>query len=271
MKKSGRSPKTDLRAQCLRKVYYDKMNAQSVISILSKKYNFDAGEALTFINEYKVSDDAGSITSISTVQRAENALNKTKAEIEDLKSKITSKKGKMLEKANEKLAKLELKALEQSKKVDEKLAKEKPAKEKPAKEKPAKEKPAKEKPAKEKRISRMTPTLTKSLTEVFDNKKKEFTKDIGSGFAKIVNEMSKEDFEAKPLADHMRDYADTFPSKETLMEPDAVEDEDMTEVEFNGVKYVVGDISKRVYEADETNGYKHVGFIGIGKFVDMKI
>ena len=246
MKKSGRSPKTDLRAQCLRKVYYDKMNAQSVISILSKKYNFDAGEALTFINEYKVSDDAGSITSISTVQRAENALNKTKAEIEDLKSKITSKKGKMLEKANEKLAKLELKALEQSKKVDEKLAK-------------------------EKRISRMTPTLTKSLTEVFYNKKKEFTKDIGSGFAKIVNEMSKEDFEAKPLADHMRDYADTFPSKETLMEPDAVEDEDMTEVEFNGVKYVVGDISKRVYEADETNGYKHVGFIGIGKFVDMKI
>ena len=246
MKKSGRSPKTDLRAQCLRKVYYDKMNAQSVISILSKKYNFDAGEALTFINEYKVSDDAGSITSISTVQRAENALNKTKAEIEDLKSKITSKKGKMLEKANEKLAKLELKALEQSKKVDEKLAK-------------------------EKRISRMTPTLTKSLTEVFDNKKKEFTKDIGSGFAKIVNEMSKEDFEAKTLADHMRDYADTFPSKETLMEPDAVEDEDMTEVEFNGVKYVVGDISKRVYEADEINGAKHVGFIGIGKFVDMKI
>ena len=232
-------------------MYYDKMNAQSVISILSKKYNFDAGEALTFINEYKVSDDAGSITSISTVQRAENALNKTKSEIEDLKSKITSKKGKMLEKANERLAKLELKALEQSKKVDEKLAK--------------------EKPAKEKRISRMTPTLTKSLTEVFDNKKKEFTKDIGSGFANIVNEMSKEDFEAKPLADHMRDYADTFPSKETRMEPDAVEDEDMTEVEFNGVKYVVGDISKRVYEADEINGDKHVGFIGIGKFVDMKI
>ena len=135
----------------------------------------------------------------------------------------------------------------------------------------------------EKRIKRMSPTLTKQLTTVFQDAKKEFAKEKGAEFAKYVNELSKEAFEAKNLSDHMRDFAgvgavpETKPKaepkktvkKETPV-PEAVPDEDMTEVTFKGVKYVVGDISKRVYEANE-DGDKFVGLLGLGKFKTMQL
>jgi len=150
------------------------------------------------------------------------------------------------------------------------------------------------KPAKsdteDKRIKRMTPTLSKQLTTVFQDSKKEFKKENGVEFAKYVNDLSKDAFEAKNLSDHMRDFAgvgavvvaETKPvetkkaepkkvaKKETPV-PEAVPDEDMTEVTFKGVKYVVGDISKRVYEADEENGDKYVGLLGLGKFKTMQL
>lgn len=120
----------------------------------------------------------------------------------------------------------------------------------------------------EKRIKRMSPTLTKQLTTVFQDAKKEFKKEHGAEFAKYVNELTKVMFEAKNLSDHMRDFAATIPATN---EPEAVPDEDMTEVTFENVKYVVGDISKRVYIADEENGDKFVGFLGIGKFKAMTV
>ena len=144
--------------------------------------------------------------------------------------------------------------------------------------------------ADEKRIKRMSPTLTKQLTAVFQDAKKEFAKEKGAEFAKYVNELSKEAFEAKNLSDHMRDFAgvgavpvavaETKPvvaepqpkktvKKETPV-PEAVPDEDMTEVMFKGVKYVVGDISKRVYEAND-DGDKFVGLLGLGKFKTMQL
>jgi len=99
-------------------------------------------------------------------------------------------------------------------------------------------------------------------------------------FAKYVNELTKEDFEAKNLADHMRDYvgilSSSLPVARQLSpdfdvkEPEEVPDEDMIEIEFNDVEYVVGDISGRVYEADAEKGDRFVGFIGVGKFHDMK-
>ena len=140
----------------------------------------------------------------------------------------------------------------------------------------------------EKRIKRMSPTLTKQLTTVFQDAKKEFVKEKGGEFAKYVNELSKEAFEAKNLSDHMRDFAgvpvpESKPvvpetkkaepkkvvKKETPV-PEAVPDEDMTEVTFKGVKYVVGDISKRVYEAND-DGDKFVGLLGLGKFKTMQL
>ena len=251
--------------------------ASKIISVLSSKYGFDAAEALAYYNDHK--NEAGSTTSISTVQRAENAMNKTQAEIDDLKSKIPNKKGKLLENANAKLEKLEEKLAEQGKKLEEKREREakKAAKaEAPKKEPKAKKEP--EAPKKEpeapkaeddKRIKRMSPALTKQLTKIFEDSDQEFSKEKGQQFAKYVNELSKDDFESKNLADHMRDFVGkTAPPPK---EPEEVEDEDMTEVTFKGVQYVVGDISKRVYIADEDEGDQFVGFLGMGKFADMKM
>ena len=258
--------------------------AAAIISVLSKKYGFDADEALSYYNDHK--SETGSATSISTVQRAENAMSKTKAEIADLKSKIPAKKGKMLEKANEKLVKLEEKLAEQEKKLEEKKAREAaktaPKPETPKKTKKAKadapDAPKKEKKEDDRRIKRVSPTMAKQLTKVFEDAKAEFKKESGSGFAKYVHELAKDDFEAKNLADHMRDFvAKIAPPAPTpvkdfeVKEPEAIEEEDMTEVEFGGVKYVVGDVSRRVYEADEENGDRFVGFVGMGKFKDMKV
>ena len=265
--------------------------AAQIIAVLSKKYLFNAEEALAYYEEHK--DDAGSTTSISTVQRAENALNKTKAEIEDLKSKIPAKKGKMLENANAKLVKLEEKLAEQTKKLQEKKEKEeKKAQKDKKKEDTTPKKPKKEKaetpkaPKKapkeedDKRIKRISPTMSKQLTKVFEESNLHFQKENGQFFAKYVNELTKEDFEAKNLADHMRDYvgilSSSLPVARQLSpdfdvkEPEEVPDEDMIEIEFNDVEYVVGDISGRVYEADAENGDRFVGFIGVGKFHDMK-
>lgn len=51
--------------------------------------------------------------------------------------------------------------------------------------------------------------------------------------------------------------------------PDADEDEDVDEVEFEGKTYAVGEKTGRVYEPLEDTD-KFVGFIGVGKFKAMK-
>jgi hypothetical protein len=138
----------------------------------------------------------------------------------------------------------------------------------------------------EKRIKRMSPTLTKQLTAVFEDAKKEFKKENGPEFAKYVNDLTKDAFEAKNLADHMRDYAGVgaapvapaavAESKKKVVkktpapEPEPVADEDLVEVTFNKVKYVVGEISKIVYEAND-DGDKRVGLLGLGKFAKMQV
>ena len=143
--------------------------------------------------------------------------------------------------------------------------------------------------ADEKRIKRMSPTLTKQLTAVFQDAKKEFKKENGAEFAKYVNELSKEAFEAKNLSDHMRDFVGAGPvapvaavvavapepkkkavKKTPAPEPEPVSDEDLIEVTFNKVKYVVGEISKIVYEAND-DGDKRVGLLGLGKFAKMQL
>jgi exonuclease VII large subunit len=248
--------------------------AAKIISVLSSKYGFDAAEALAYYNDHK--NEAGSTTSISTVQRAENAMNKTQAEIDDLKSKIPAKKGKLLENANAKLEKLEEKFAEQAKKLEEK--KEREAKKTAKAETPKKEaKPKKEpeapkkepKPEDDKRIKRMSPALTKQLTKIFEESGQDFSKEKGQQFSKYVNELSKYDFEGKNLADHMRDFVNS--TAPAAKEPEEVEDEDMTEITFKDVKYVVGDISKRVYIANEDEGDQFVGILGLGKFATMKM
>jgi hypothetical protein len=48
------------------------------------------------------------------------------------------------------------------------------------------------------------------------------------------------------------------------------EDEDCTEVNFNGKMYSVGDKSGRVHEV-HGGGDFFVGFIGVGQFKEMKV
>ena len=50
--------------------------------------------------------------------------------------------------------------------------------------------------------------------------------------------------------------------------PDADDDEDFEDVNFNSKKYVVGEKTGRVYEARDT-GDVFAGFIGVGKFKEM--
>lgn len=52
--------------------------------------------------------------------------------------------------------------------------------------------------------------------------------------------------------------------------PDADEDEDSTEVKFNGKEYAVGDKSGRVYECREEGDF-FAGFCGVGQFKEMKV
>lgn len=52
--------------------------------------------------------------------------------------------------------------------------------------------------------------------------------------------------------------------------PDADEDEDVSEVKFEKKNYAVGDKTGRVYEVKES-GDVFAGFIGVGKFKNMKI
>jgi hypothetical protein len=50
--------------------------------------------------------------------------------------------------------------------------------------------------------------------------------------------------------------------------PDAVDDEDVAEVTFEGSTYMVGETSKRVYMVTDENDV-FVGFAGVGKFAAM--
>lgn len=244
--------------------------AAKIISILASKYGFDAEEATAYYAEHK--SEAGSTTSMTTVQRAESAISKTQTKIDELKAKLPEKKGKLLEKANESLKKLNEKLEEQMKKLEVKKAKEakKAAPKPPKKEKAPKKEPAAD--GSEKRIKRVSPTITKQLTKTFEEKDLTYAKEDGQAFAKYINELEQEDFDATSLADHMRDFATKKKmAAPKVEEPEADPDEEMVEVAFKGIKYVVGEVSKRVYIADEENGDQFAGFVGMGKFKDMKM
>ena len=52
--------------------------------------------------------------------------------------------------------------------------------------------------------------------------------------------------------------------------PESVDDEDLVEVKFNGVDYMVGEQSTRIYRETD-NRDEFVGYVGVGKFSDMKM
>jgi hypothetical protein len=270
------------------------MNAKQIITVLSEKYGFDADEALTYYESKVNTKDETASTAGSTGSRKpkRSPEQKLRDEIAELKAKIPEKKGKLLEKANAKLAELETKLNALVPPAPAPATPEPKAK-KAEKAPPAPKKAEKPKKEDDARIKRMSPQAKDELKKAFADIGVEVKADEHANtFKTYINDMSDDDFRAHKLKDHMKNFAeskkpvakeenvevallpvhDTAPATDFKgEEPEAIPDEDMTEVEFNAVKYVVGDITKRVYEADEEKGDRFVGFLGLGKFKDMKI
>lgn len=169
-----------------------------------------------------------------------------------------------------------------------------------------KEKKAKE-PEQEKvdgkRISRMSKTLTDKLESTFKEFGTEINDKTKKGFVSFVNELTQDDFDGKTLSEHMADYvvmtirpadekdAETLEyselvklknlidgysagiywdpiGKRFVSGPDADDDDDVDEIEFNNINYSVCDANGRVYETSE-DGDVFVGYKGIGQFKGM--
>jgi hypothetical protein len=223
--------------------------------------------------------------------KAEPKKGKAKKETE-----VTPKKGKKTEEAP--------KAPKKGKKEEE--TESKPEKKEEVKvEKTEAESKTKTKKEENVRIKRLSAAQNKQLTEILTKVKLEMTDDHKRGFVKFVEEMSEDDFKSMSQLQQMQSYADSIsrtPPLEgeavemTLGElqaikmtatlddivgtywdadkgryvkgPDAVPDEDINDMIFEGKDYGVGEKTGRVYlEVNDKDVFQ--GFIGVGKFKAM--
>ena len=145
----------------------------------------------------------------------------------------------------------------------------------------------------------MSPALTDKLKQTFTDFGTEMTDKTRKQFVAYVNELTSDDFAARTLTEHMRDYVimTVRPSEEKEAETvdlselknlidgysagiywDAIgkrfvtgasdDDEDIVEVEFNSKTFMVGETTGRVYEnIDDEDIF--VGYKGIGQFTSM--
>jgi hypothetical protein len=190
---------------------------------------------------------------------------------------------------------------EPEKKVEEKVPKTK--KSAKAIEPEPEKKVAEPAPEPKKKVIRLTKEHKSNLAIACEVE--EVSETLRKEFVQYVSDLTDGDFSSKKLDDHIIDFANLKkgPSAEkeqsieildleelqklkSLNETDTVGvfkhanqlvtgfphdgDEDATEVEFEGSTYVVGDKTGRVYE---TIGEKDVfkGFVGVGKFKNMKV
>ncbi len=231
-----------------------------------------------------------------------------KVKDEDKQREKIEKEQKKLEKLESKLkpAPAIKPKKEETKTDDESKPKPKAKKEEPkpkAKEEP-KEKPkpkAKEEP-KEKRIKRFSPVMVTQLTAALSAVKVSMSDKLKKEFQQYIEDLADDDFRKEGLADHMRAFAKLNEPKSddkvvdvTLKElqdiettstveppgtywdadsgrfvkgPEAEDDEDFEDTTFDGMKYVVGQKTGRVYEARDS-GDVFAGFFGVGKFKKM--
>ena len=221
----------------------DKKIMYDVIQILGKKYKFDPSEAYEYADDVMFDSkpanagagkDDGEHGSVSTDSKL-SAIDKTRKNI----ALWTLKHAKLTETIKEGKSKDEDKDKAARDKLAEKLALEKEKlKKQEAKEAktaaPKEDKKPKAEPKKtdadEKRIKRMSPTLATQLkkcldehkvdhsdTKVFDKLKKEFVT--------YIDDLTEEDFTAKSLPDHMRDFAKL---KETTVDSKEDAEEEIT-------------------------------------------
>jgi uncharacterized coiled-coil protein SlyX len=256
---------------------------QNIVTILADNYGFDADEALEYVLTVKREKSPA-------YARALKAIETTKEKISELEQKIASKKVRDIEKSQEKLRGMREKLDSQEEKLDD-IGKPKESKPRAPK--------AKKEDAGSKHISRMSPALTDKLKQTFTDFGTEMTDKTRKQFVAYVNELTSDDFAARTLTEHMRDYVimTVRPSEEKEAETvdllelknlidgysagiywDAIgkrfvtgksdDDEDIVEVEFNSKTFMVGETTGRVYEnIDDEDIF--VGYKGIGQFTSM--
>ncbi len=189
---------------------------------------------------------------------------------------------------------------EPEKKVEEKVPK---AKKSAKVEKPEPEKKVAEPAPEPKKVIRLTKEQKSNLAKSCGVE--EVSEALRKEFVQYVSDLTDDDFSSKKLDDHIVSFAnlkkglsaekeqsveildlEELQKLKPLNETDTVGvykhanqlvtgfphdgDEDATEVEFEGSTYVIGDKTGRVYE---TIGEKDVfqGFVGVGKFKNMKV
>jgi len=266
---------------------------QFVVDTLAENYGFDAGDALEYVIAMKREKSPAYI-------RAVNAIAKTQEKIDEQRAKISAGKVRNREKADEKLTKMLEKLDEQQTRL-ENVGKPKERKPRAPKE------PKKEDDSPGKRFTQLSGSLSDKLKEIFTSMGGEMSDKDKKGFVKYANELTDDDFFPKALADHMRDYAKTrtklpvpkdviklthenllkrknvtpgdqvgvfwdVDAKEYVTGPDEDGDEDMTEVNFDGMDYVVGENTGRVYAVDTSGGGDaFVGYLQVSEFAGMSI
>ena len=264
---------------------------QFVVDTLAENYGFDAVTAFEYVIAVKREKSPAYL-------RAVNAIAKTQEKIDEQRAKISAGKVRNREKADEKLTKMLEKLGEQQSRLE--------SVGKPKEPKPRAPKEPKTETV-SKRLSKLSEEMTAKLKEIFSGLGGEMGSKEKKEFVKYVNELTDDDFFPKPLADHMRDYAamctkppvnDTVTAltheqlrkrknltaghkvgvfwdadaKEFVTGPDEDGDEDMTEVNFDGMDYVVGENTGRVYIVDSTGGGDaFVGYLQIAEFAEMSI
>jgi hypothetical protein len=264
---------------------------QFVVDTLAENYGFDAVAAFEYVIAVKREKSPAYL-------RAVNAIAKTQEKIDEQRAKISAGKVRNREKADEKLTKMLEKLDEQQTRLEDVG--------KPKERKPRAPKEPKPEAA-TKRLSKLSDEMTAKLKEIFAGLGGEMGNNEKKEFVKYVNELTDDDFFPKPLADHMRDYAamctkppvnDTVlvltheqlrkrknltpgqkvgvfwdaDAKEFVTGPVEDPDEDMTEVNFDGMDYVVGENTGRVYAVDSSGGGDaFVGYLEIAEFGDMSI
>jgi hypothetical protein len=259
---------------------------QNIVTILADNYGFDADEALDYVLTVKREKSPA-------YARAIKAIGTTKEKILELEQKIASKKVRDVEKSQEKLRGMREKLDSQEEKLED-IGKPKESKPRAPKEK--------KEDAGSKHISRMSPALTDKLKQTFTDFGTEMTDKMRKQFVAYVNELTSDDFAARTLTEHMRDYvimtvrpseekdAEALELSELLKLKNLIDgysagiywdpngkrfvtgksddDEDIVEVEFKDKTFMVGETTGRVYEnIDDEDIF--VGYKGIGQFTGM--
>lgn len=271
---------------------------QFVVETLAENYGFDAKEALEYVTNVQKERSPA-------YARAKKAIETTQGKIDALQTKIDSRKVRNLDKANAQLDELNAKLEEQQERIDG-AGKPKPRVKKPTPKTVPEPAPAPEVEPEEKtkRISKLSKSFTDKLSSLFEEMGSEMSDKNRKEFVQYINDLTRDDYVVKTMGEHMLEFIKMtlkpsvasdgivtleikdilklkyivdgygpgifwdFANKRFITGP-AEADEDAEDIEFNGVTYAVGTTTKRVYLPND-DGDVFEGFVGVGKFTDMK-